>query len=228
MTRSVTALALALTATLLTAGCADEATPPADAAGLSERYPDDTAADWVASADHVVVATVVAEREVPQDEDPAESGETTVPREVSLHLDEVVWSAEEPARGAPEGRFPLVARGWTLDEGEKVPVVAEGTPRLEVGHSYVLALFWEPAVPDGPEPVPAHWNTLGLDSVVPFDGGVIGAGEVAGTLVSPSAAPGGVGSDDGAATLGEELAGQNLDALRTMLDEAAPDVREDG
>jgi hypothetical protein len=226
MRSSLAAVTLALAASLLVGGCADEAVPPAEAAGLSERYPDDTATDWVTYSDHVVVATVVAEREVPLEGAGSQTG-TTVGREVSLHLDEVVWSAEEPARGAPEGRFPLMVLGWTLDDGEKTPKVTDGSPRLEVGHTYILALFWESAVPDDPEPVPAHWNTLGLDSILPFDGGVIGAGEVAGAQVSPSESPEDAGADHGEATLGEELAGLNIDALEAALDGAEPEPPED-
>ena len=57
----------------------------------------------------------------------------------------------------------------------------EDTPRLEVEHTYIVALDWVPARCDvGDRPQPAGWRALGSDAIVPYDEGVIGQGELEG------------------------------------------------
>ncbi|WP_125206554.1 MULTISPECIES: hypothetical protein [Isoptericola] len=219
--RSSTTIALVLVMGLVT-GCA--ATSPGTAIHGAEPYPNDSAADWVTYADHVVVATVTSEREMPRGDHEEDTGEGSVGRSLTLQADEVVWSADDPAHGPPEGEFSMPGMGWTLTDGDRSPMVAEDTPRLEVGHSYVFALFWMPEVPDEPEPYPARWNALGLDAVVPFDDGIIGNGEEMGELVSPAQERRGpTHADD--ATLEQTLAGEGLDALKSLLATTPPDVR---
>jgi hypothetical protein len=213
-------------AVALVAGCASS--PGTTTVHGLEPYPNSTATDWVTYADHVVVATVTAEREMPLDDHEKETGEGSVDREVTLHADEIIWSADDPVHAAPEGEFTMPGFGWTLADGEKTEMVAEGAPRLEVGHSYIFALYWLPEVPDEPVPVPARWNSLGLSAVVPFDDGIIGNGEVMGEVVSPSQqrdlheTP----AEDEPA-LEQTLAGEDITELESTLATTKPGVPED-
>ena len=54
------------------------------------------------------------------------------------------------------------------DTSERTVLAIEDTPRLEVGHTYIVALDWVPARCDvGDQPQPAAWLALGSDAIVP-------------------------------------------------------------
>jgi len=145
------------------------------------RYPTTTVADWVTYADHVVVATVAAEAD--GDHGELSGGSGFIDREVTLDVDDVLWSRPQPSRPIPDS-VTVGAIGWSYahgDSSDRVVLAVEDTPRLEVGHTYIVALDWVPARCDvGDEPEPAAWRALGSDAIVPYDDEVIGAGELEG------------------------------------------------
>ncbi|MGQ0463777.1 MAG: hypothetical protein ACT4QG_00500 [Sporichthyaceae bacterium] len=133
------------------------------------RYPFRTAADWTTYADHVVVATVVTEK----------PGDRSL-RDIFLRVTEVLWSADKPRRGTPKTIVVENVWGWN----GVTPVAVEKRSRLEVGHTYVLPLRWQPALCDeGDEPTKASWGFLAGKAPLPYDEQTIGTGEIAGGTV---------------------------------------------
>jgi hypothetical protein len=111
------------------------------------HLPDQTAENWVTYADHVVAATVTAEAHGKPDKTTLEKGEGVISRRVTLRVDEVLWSAKQPDKPVPT-EFDLPAWGSAFKNGRPdMPkrLAAGDSPRLEPGHSYILALEWEEA-----------------------------------------------------------------------------------
>jgi len=216
------ALVAAATAGLVlsTAGCA--ASHPVIAEG-SDKYPNITAEDWVTYADHVVVATAVDDEALPLDEDAAATGEGAVDRVVTMQVDDVVWTSAEPRHEAP-ATFEWSGWGWALQDGERVEMAAADEPRVEVDHTYVMALVFEPEFTDGGTPYPAKWVSLGSDSVIPYDGTALGVGEVQGAVQSE---PKVLDQDAVNYSLEDEMAGKSVDELVTALSDATPGTRGD-
>ncbi|WP_340560258.1 hypothetical protein [Streptomyces sp. GSL17-111] len=133
-----------------------------------------SAADWVAHADHVVVLDVTGEE--PRG-GPDAFG--CLGRSVTARVAEGLWARE----GAPALPKDVTMRvdGWygadgTDGDGRREAGV-EAAPRIEPGHRYVVALVVKGRTA---EPV-------GVDAVVPYDGGTVGAGEFEGRTVAPDA-----------------------------------------
>jgi len=191
----------------------------------SDRYPNTTSTDWVTYADHVVVVEAIEERALPLAKDDADSGEGSVDRVVTLQPREVVWSSPDPRHAAPVAEFDWNAWGWALQEGERIPMAGEDEPRVEVGHTYLMALVWHPAIEDEPDQViPARWVGLGADAVIPADDGILGIGELAGAVRS---SPLRVPASDVNYSLEDEFAGKTIDDFVERLESTKPSVRED-
>jgi hypothetical protein len=203
-----------------TAGCATGG--PVVVEG-SDGYPNTTAEDWVTYADHVVVATAVADEALPLDEEDAANGEGAVDRMVTMRVDDVVWTAAEPRHEAPT-TFKWSGWGWALQDGEQVEMAGADEPRVEVDHTYVMSLVHEPGFTDGGTPYPASWAGLGSDAVIPYDGAVLGVGEVQGAIRSEPMA---VDEDAVDYSLEDEMAGKSVDELVTALSCATPTARGD-
>ncbi|WP_286256094.1 hypothetical protein [Streptomyces graminofaciens] len=178
----------------------------------SDRLPAQTAEDWVTYADHAVVVTAVDEAAVEPDtadpDDPAGAA-GPVMREVTLRVDKVLWSAENPAHSAPSS-FRWDAYGWHQDEdGGRVEMSGANEPRIEPGHTYVMALQWEPPrCPPGDEPIPGQWRGLGDESTIPYDGQVLGKGEFEGETRTAEAARSAESGASGVSALDTEPEGE--------------------
>lgn len=144
-----------------------------------------TLADWAATADHVITATVRSETalDAPESEtvDPADE---PIGRQVSLVVDEVHWSAKDAPVAAPT-TFQMNAYGWVPVASGRSEAAGEFASRLEVGHTYLLALAWKRAECGEGETVPAAWTLIGSGAAIPADTGVLGDGEFEGVEVSP-------------------------------------------
>ncbi|MDA2812013.1 hypothetical protein O4J56_15325 [Nocardiopsis sp. RSe5-2] len=192
----------------------------------SDHLPSRTASDWVTYADHVVVVSVAAEREIPPSAEEEARGEGLVGRELTLDTERVLWS-RDGAPPAPD-TWEYAAAGYAFTGGtdQRRPMALAGRPRIEQGHTYILAMVWEEARCAPGEPAaPAEWRGLGEGSEVPFDDGVIGKGEFEGAVrsaadaQSAASAQGSAGSPD---SLEDELAGEGADALIVELESARP------
>ncbi|MFE6971286.1 hypothetical protein [Isoptericola sp. NPDC057653] len=210
------------------AGCASpdaaSPTPGVVVATAEDSFPTTTAVDWVTYADHVLVATVVDEAEAVRPwEDGNPEGERYVAREVALRVDDRLWSAADPRHRPPPDRFSMAAAGSLDRDGGRIPWAIEDTPRMEVGHTYVVALVWRPEVEDPTTPTPAHWAWLGTDALLPYDDGTIGVGELEGVV---RAEPRVVPEDHLEHSFEDALAGRSAADLAALLDAARPVERE--
>ncbi|MET8331639.1 hypothetical protein [Streptomyces sp. NPDC005181] len=190
-----------------------------------DRYRSSTAADWVSNADHVVVATAVSEKDVPPAQIDIDRGEGLIGRSVEMRVDQVLWSREGAGHPAPQ-TYARQSTGWVFDDepANRHEYALHGRPRIEPGHSYVIALHWEPArCSEGDEPDAAGWVGLGSGSTLPFDEGTLGKGEFEGTerpAPSPSAAARATTGDG--APVADLLTGQGADKIKELLATASP------
>ncbi|MGC0330688.1 hypothetical protein RKD23_003678 [Streptomyces sp. SAI-170] len=142
--------------------------------GGNDPWPSQTARNWVTYADHVVVASPTAEEETNRREYRTGAVRYATDRLVTFRTDGVLWSAERPAHAM--GRdFRLTAPGWATYRatGNRTELTTGDAPRLEPGHTYLLALRWDAG----------RWTPLGEGAAVPFDDGVAGRGEWCGRVL---------------------------------------------
>jgi hypothetical protein len=194
----------------------------------SDRLPNHTASDWVTYADHVVVVTATAEKELPANEEEVEVGQGYIPREVNLQVKDTVWSRADAAKPAPAPAFAWPAAGWTFtQDGGRTPMALEGQPRIEVGHSYLMALAWQPASTDeSGQTIPGEWRGLGENSVIPYDSGVIGKGESQGSEQATAKAEHADEGPDGP-SIEQQMTGKSAADLAATLKTAQPVERQD-
>lgn len=156
--------------------------PPATANVLlaygEDRLPNETPKDWVTYADDVAVVTVTGQKDV-------DIGDaTSVGRRVTLRVEKVLWSGEHADAELPK-TFTQLVLGWKLRDGDvndRQKIGTSGTPRLEVGHTYISAYVWESArCAEGDGKIPAGWRGLGTQSTLPYDDNTVGVGELEGT-----------------------------------------------
>lgn len=160
---------------------ADSIAIPTDVSGVVtlealEYVASEQPADWAAVADVVVVAKATHEKA----HAPAQS-ETTVDsnligRTVTVEPTETIWRAAESKRELPKS-IDLTASGWVTNDGETSEVNLGYGSRVEVGHTYVLALVWAEEI-CGEDPQPAEWAIIGSEGALPIDDGVVGKGEI--------------------------------------------------
>ncbi|MFG2315019.1 hypothetical protein [Streptomyces tendae] len=140
---------------------------------VGDPYPSRTAADWKAGADHVVVARPASERETGREYLGEGPVRYTVDRSVTLRREQTLWSAGHP-RHELGSDFEMTAPGWSVyRSGNRTERTSPQAPRLEIGHTYVLALRR-----DG-----GRWIVLGEGAAVPFDDHVAGRGEWCGRVL---------------------------------------------
>ncbi|MBG0854035.1 hypothetical protein I2W78_19825 [Streptomyces spinoverrucosus] len=141
----------------------------------ADPYPSQTAQDWVENADHVVVATPVGEEETNRREFEKGAYRYQTDRTVTFRADDVLWSAPRADRSLDEG-FELTAPGWRVHRasGNRSKRTAGYAPRLELDHTYLLAVRW---TADG-------WAVLGEGAAIPFDDRTAGRGEWCGRVLS--------------------------------------------
>lgn len=192
----------------------------------ADRLPNHTASDWVTYADHVVVVTAESERELPATEEERKAGEGYLPREVTLEVMDTVWSRDGAAKPAPDPDFTWPADGWAFDGDGKTRMAMEDQPRIELGHTYIMALVWEPEFTDGAETIPGQWRGLGENSVLPYDGGVIGNGESEGSEQAAAKSEDSDGGPDGP-SIEDAMNGKSVADLAGALNTAQPTVRQD-
>lgn len=195
----------------------------------ADRLPNQTPRDWVTYADHVVVVTVVDESEKPPPADTIKSGKNTmIERKVSLRVDKVLWSSPKPAQPAPK-QFSQDALGWMIndrDVNNRSKFAAEDAPRIEVGHTYISAIQWEPErCAEGDGTKPASWRGLGTYSDLPYDNSTVGQGEMEGATQTAAKARK-VDSELPDGALAKLAAGKTDTYVKQALDQAKPGTRK--
>ncbi|MFC4503923.1 MULTISPECIES: hypothetical protein [Streptomyces] len=181
----------------------------------SEKYPSQTAQDWVRNADVVVVARADEERESGREELGAGAYSYRLERTVDMSVEDKAFESSERSHPTVGGELGYVGAGWKVrrsDGKTRVDDLTGDAPRVVPGHTYVLALRWEEE----------KWVPLGEGSVVPFDGQEGGRGEWCGQVLEPDDyAHGerlGRSSDH---SMEKALLGKGRPALKQALDRAA-------
>jgi hypothetical protein len=225
---SVTGIALAA----LAAPAADPEDPTAAASQEvllgegTDNLPSVTASDWVTYADHVIVVEAVSEASIAPGAEEIERGEGVIGRTVALTVEDVLWSRDGAPRAAPAS-WNYSALGWHFTDGDTadpVKLALSEFPRVEVGHQYVMAIRWQPALCDEDgEYAPAQWLGLGEGSEIPYDDGILGNGESEGAVQNATAFAA-AAEDEPDQGIEELLAGQSADAIVSALAEAVPDT----
>ncbi|HEX8001588.1 MAG TPA: hypothetical protein VF519_02720 [Mycobacteriales bacterium] len=106
-------------------------------------FPSDSASDVISFADHVVLVTAVAEKEVTPTATPTASGTggTTVARDVTFRIDRALWTHPK-ARAAPP-QFTARWWGWLVEGRKRTPIAVTGTPWVFVGGQYVVPIAYD-------------------------------------------------------------------------------------
>ncbi|MDH2387806.1 hypothetical protein QCN29_03175 [Streptomyces sp. HNM0663] len=170
-----------------------------------DALPSVTGTDWVTHADQVAVVRPTAEKEIPASAEEKEAGEGYIGRSATLSLERVLWS-RAGASAAPES-VTLDVAGWTFKGEERHKFAVRDAPRIEIGHSYIVALARED---DG------SWSTLGSSAVLPYDGGTIGSGESEGVIHSASS------GDHVEGSVEEQMTGKTEKELAELLRTTRP------
>jgi hypothetical protein len=141
----------------------------------SDTSPSETAKDWVAGADHVVVATPTAQQDTNRRDFDQGAIQYQTDRTVTFRTDNVLWSSKRSQQPIGEG-FDMVAAGWKVfrNSDERTKRTTAAAPRLEPGHTYILAIRWSAG----------RWEVLGEGAAIPFDDGTVGQGEWCGRALS--------------------------------------------
>ncbi|WP_030038716.1 hypothetical protein [Streptomyces resistomycificus] len=177
-----------------------------------DDHPSQTAEDWVTHADHVVVATPTAERDTNGRDVAQGVFRYETDRMVTFRTDDLLWSSDRPARSMGK-EFDMVAPGWRVyrESGNRIKRTAPNAPRLETGHTYLLALRWSD---DG-------WIVLGEGAAVPFDDRTGDQGEWCGRVLSKEdVARGERFSRKDDQSLEKAVLGQDEQAITRALDRA--------
>lgn len=183
-----------------------------------------TAQHWVSAAEHVAVVSVLSEVRGQPSSAELGRGEGLIGREIDARLDQVVWSAAKAFPKAP-ATIRLQAVGWVFNNNDGLGerrFALEGSPRLEPGHSYVVALDWvdDPCLED---PAEGAWALLGGGGIIPADGGVLGAGEFEGTVFTvDEARKAWRKTNPTIAGLRDQVVGSEVGALVDRLESATP------
>ncbi|MGA4541317.1 hypothetical protein ACPA54_15150 [Uniformispora flossi] len=125
--------------------------------------------DWVSYGDHVLVVTVSEERELP-DTQVASRHEGLIMRDLRLTVREVLWS-RAGADAAPQ-TMQATASGWIVRKGKRTAFTSEGMPRLEVGSTYITAVYRDHTDKGGD-----GWSSF---STIPYEQQQIGKGDNSG------------------------------------------------
>ncbi|MDH2387807.1 hypothetical protein QCN29_03180 [Streptomyces sp. HNM0663] len=189
-------------------------------AHADDALPSVTGTDWVTHADQVAVVRPTAEKEIPASAEEKEAGEGYIGRSATLSLERVLWS-RAGASAAPES-VTLDVAGWTFKGEERHKFAVHDAPRLEQGHTYIVALAHED---DG------SWSLLGSGGVLPYDAGTVGNGESEGVVHTVAKAdkanrPLSVAARAGAQSdksLEEQAQGRSAEALVSLLNSAKPE-----
>jgi hypothetical protein len=163
-------LLLGLIAVAPAAGCGGEARTSTAAQASprtvtiegTNRFPDTGLRDWASFAEHIVVFTVTSDREVATaTAEELAAGEYIIAREATLTIERRLWSAPNAAALPPT--ITMDVKGWAVKDGQRMAMVAEGEPRLEVGQRYLAPLLLMD------DRTPAEWWPLTVGSMLQLD-----------------------------------------------------------
>lgn len=190
-----------------------------------DRTASQTADDWATYADHLLVVTVVDEVRHKPSRTETERGEGMIGRTAKLRVDKVLWSAPDAPQPAPAA-LSLSAAGWVFNNNEgragTVKFALKHSSRLDKGYTYVKAVEWIDD-PCSDDPKLGKWEGLGSGDTIPFDRGVLGAGEFEGRVHTLDEARTKLRTEgSGARSLRDQMVGSSVDKLIASVKTAQP------
>ncbi len=187
-----------------------------------DRTASQTADDWVTYADHVLVVTVLNETRLSPSRKEASRGEGMAGGNVKLRVDKVLWSAPDAPQPAP-AILDLSAAGWVFNNNStgEAKFALRHASRLEKGHTYVKAVEWIKD-PCSDNPKQGSWEALGSGDTIPFDAGVLGAGEFEGRVQTLDESKAKWRVSGATRGVRAQMTGESVDTLVTNLKAASP------
>lgn len=161
--RLATVLALIIALPALGCGSTDEPGGGGYVADATDSLPGETVQDWTTFSDHLAVVTPVADRQT--EPEFVEPGQYLAGRELTLKIDRVLWTRTE-APSLPQ-RISFAQGGWMIVDGDRRNFDTGGSPRMEIGHTYLVPLVLFPG---------EEWGPLSSASVYSYDSNQIGNG----------------------------------------------------
>lgn len=187
-----------------------------------DRTASSSVQDWVTYADHVLIVTVTRESRVGPSKHEIERGEGMIGRNADMTVAKVLWSAPDAPQKAP-ATLKMSVAGWVFDNKQsnagEVKFAMSGSSRLEKGHSYVKAIEWVDD-PCSTDPNVGTWEGLGSGDTIPYDAGVVGAGEFEGRVQNLDQAR--TTFQTGESAMRKQVAGAPVDALLNQLRTTRP------
>jgi hypothetical protein len=209
------AVAATTTAVAATTGSADHAPgkPKVVVADAENLLPSATAADWVTYGDHLVVVTLTGEQAEPATAEEIAAGEGFIPRDVSVHVDKVLWS--RPDAPAAPATMDWSLDGWTFHGDARTPLRLDGEPGMAVGDTYVVPVTY---LSQTATVGAAGWSPLSPDSILPYADSTLGSGAAVIGYSGPASDP----SHETAVR--DAVWGQSVSDLVATLNATAPDA----
>lgn len=192
-------------------------------AAAADRLPSETATDWTTYADYVAVVTVSAQHELPPTDTELSQGQGLILRSITVDVKNVLWSTPA-ARDLPR-TFEQLAFGWKFGNGDvndREKVGVNGASRMEVGHTYIMAVQWTNARCSPGDKVPAGWRGLGAASTLPYDNQIVGQGEMEGAVRTVNQARTALAIEPANDSVYALTVGKSEDAVQNLLDSASP------
>jgi hypothetical protein len=149
-------------------------TPRLIIAQSDQLLPSESLADWSSFADHLAVVTVTSERKLAPSADEVAANEGYIPRVMTLRIDSVLWSRPQAPAKAPAA-FDIDLDGWSFHGTALTPLRLEGEPMMTVGKQYVMPIVY---LQPSKNVQLAGWSPLAPDSIIPYEAGVLGRGDV--------------------------------------------------
>ena len=108
-------------------------------AGL-DRLPSYDVQDWATFVDYYALVTVTAETPQEPEYDEGDPSKGGIGRNLTVHIDKILWSRPSPTRPALPESVTWPDFGWSFDGDKKTPIIARGTLRQTVGHTYAVPI----------------------------------------------------------------------------------------
>jgi hypothetical protein len=170
---AVVAVSMTLNALISNRDASHPPSPKLIIAQSDQLLPSEALADWSSFADHLALVTVTSERKLSPSADEVAANEGYIPRVITLRIDSVLWSRQQ-APTAPAG-FDVDLDGWSFHGSTLTPLRLEGEPMMPVGKQYVMPIVY---LRPSRRVQLAGWSPLSPDSIIPYEAGVLGRGDV--------------------------------------------------
>ncbi len=130
-------------------------------AQAEEMFPARSLRDVVSFADHAAIITVLSERERPLSAEEQAVGEGYASRVLTVRFEKALWSRVEAPPLPAEATFE--GWGWSVKDGEKIPMAGGDGPRMEVGERFLSPLVL----------IDGTWGPYSYTTVLPLKGDTI-------------------------------------------------------